>query len=422
MSRPAAGVPLSLRSAFPATAALAVIAALAGCTKPPPALAPTKPPEVVVDRPVVRDVTDYEDFTGRTEAVASVEVRARVTGYLEAIHFQDGTDVAKDAPLFQIDPKPYQAELDRAEATVKQAEAHLARVQKDYDRVLSLSKSGAISPEELDRTAGDRSEADAAVGVAKAARTLARQNLDYTKIVAPFAGRISRRYVDAGNLVKADETVLTTIVALDTVYANFDVDDRTLLRVRRLIRDGKVASARSRKTLVRVGLPDEEEHSLDGVVDFIDNKVDPGSGTLRIRAEVQNPAQNGNRLLSPGMFVRVRLPIGDPRRSVLVPEEALGTDQGQKFVYVVNAADEVVYRPVKPGSQCGPLRVIDTGLTGDERVIVSGLQRVRPGAKVAPKPAEPKPGPADPYPPGTTPQNVAGQSKPTAPTRPAAGG
>jgi RND family efflux transporter MFP subunit len=414
MPRPAAGASLLIES----FTLLAVT--LAGCTKPPVALAPTRPPEVVVDRPVVRDVTDFEDFTGRTEAVSSVEVRSRVTGYLEGIHFQDGTDVAKDALLFRIDPKPYQAEFDRTEATVKQAEAHLARVQKDYDRAVVLRTTGAISPEELDRTAGDRSEADAALAVAKAARKLAQQNLDYTKIIAPFAGRIGRRHLDAGNLVKADETILTTIVALDAVYANFDVDDRTLLRVRRLVRDGRVADARARKTHVRVGLPDEDEHSLEGIVDFDDNKVDPGTGTLRFRAEVQNPPLHGHRLLSPGMFVRIRLPIGDPRRAVLIPEEALGTDQGQKFVYVVNAADEVVYRPVKPGSQYGPLRVVETGLAGDERVIVSGLQRVRPGVKVTPRQAESKSGDSSsPGPPST---NIAGQSKPTGPTRPAAGG
>lgn len=405
---------------LPAGALLAALAVAAGCTKPPPPLAPTKPPDVVVDKPVVTDVTDYEDFTGRTEAVESVEIRARVTGYLEEIHFQDGADVPKDSLLFQIDPKPYRAELDRTEAAVKQAEARLARLQKDYERAKALA--GVISPEEADRIAGDKSEADAALGVAKASRKLAQQNLDYTKITAPFAGRISRRYIDRGNLIKADETILTTIVSLDTVYANFDVDDRTLLRVRRLIRDGKIPSARSRKTHVQVGLPDEDGHSLDGVIGFIDNKVDPGSGTLRLRADVQNPPIHGNRLLSPGMFVRIRLPIGTPKRSVLVPEEALGTDQGQKFVYVVDGKDEVVYRPVKLGSQYGQLRVVETGVSPADRVIVSGLQRVRPGTKVSPKQAEHKPAVSEPTSPGAASQNIAGQSKPTAPSRPAAGG
>ncbi len=383
-----------LRSASIRALAFAVMApaVAVGCAKPPPAVAPAKPPEVIVGRPVIRPVTDSEDFTGRTEAVASVDLRSRVTGYLDKIHFKDGADVETGQLLFTIDPRTYQAEVEKAEAAVKQADARLTRTKNDFERAESLKGRG-ISPEELDRAAGDRAEAAAAVGVAAAAKRIAVQNVDFTKITAPFKGRVSRRSVDPGNLVKADDTVLTNAVQLDPIYANFDVDDRTLLRIRRLIRGGKVESARTTPTVVQVGLPDKDGYDLTGTVDFIDTKVDPGTGTLRVRAVVPNPTF----LLSPGLFVRVRLPIGAGKPAVLVPEEAVGTDQGEKFIYVVNAKDEVEYRPVRLGGQHEGLRVVmptepvpgtparPSGVTPTDRIIVSGLQRVRAGGKVTVK-------------------------------------
>lgn len=382
---------------------LALFAAV-GCARPQPTLTPTKPPEVVVATPTVQEVTDYEDFTGRTEAFAAVEIRARVTGYLTKIEFKDGADIKQGDPLFQIDPTLYQAEVDRTKATlaqsralVQQAEAELDRAGKDFARV---SGSQAVSREEIDRITGDKAKASAAltaaqaaVGVAQASLRTAEQNLAWCRITAPLSGRLSRRSIDPGNLVKADETVLTSIVATDPIYANFDVDDRTLLRIRRLIREGKMTSARERQAQLQIGLPDEDGFSYTGVIDFSDNKLDPGTGTLRVRATVKNESVNNNRLLTPGQFVRVRLPIGLPRKAVLVPEESLGTDQGQKFVYLVREAttdkgekaQEVAYRAVKTGQAFGPLRVIESGVTDADRVIVSGHQRVRPGAMVSPK-------------------------------------
>lgn len=378
-----------------------VLAAALGCTRPPPPVAPTKPPEVVVDLPTVQTVTDYEDFTGRTEAVAAVDVRARVSGYLTKIEFKDGTDVAEGAPLFQIDPVLYQAEVERTRAALAQAKANrdqltadLSRITKDFERVQRLG--AGVSREEVDRAVGDKAKAaaalaggEAAIGVADAQLKVAEQNLAWTRVTAPLAGRISKRAYDVGNLVQADVTLLTGIVRLDPIYAYFDIDDRTLLRVRRLVREGRVPSARQRETPVQIGLPDEDGYSYTGVVDFIENSLDAGTGTLRVRASVQNK----NLLLSPKQFVRVRLPIGTPREAVLVPEESIGTDQGQKFVYVVTEAktdqgetvQQVGYRQVKPGQQYGQLRVIDSGVQAGERVIVSGLQRVRPGATVTPK-------------------------------------
>lgn len=370
-------------------------------------MVPTKPPEVIVEPPTVQTVTDFEDFTGRTEAVAAADIRARVSGYITKVAFKDGSDVLEGAPLFEIDPVLYQAEvartkaaLDQARANRDQAAADLDRATRDYDRV---GRPGTgISREEIDRATADKNKtaatlasSTAAIGVAEAQLRTAEQNLAWTKITAPFAGRLSKRAYDPGNLVQQDVTVLTSIVKLDPIYAYFDVDDRTLLRIRRLVREGRIPSARERETPVQVGLPDEDGFSYTGLVDFIDNTLDPGTGTLRVRAVVANDKQ----LLSPKQFVRVRLPVGTPHEAVLVPEEALGTDQGQKFVYVVvdgkteagEAVQKVAYRQVKPGQQFGRLRVVEDGVKAGEKVIVSGLQRVRPGAVVTAKLAEKKP-------------------------------
>ena len=388
---------------------VALLAVAAGCSRPAPPVVATKPPEVIVEAPTVQTITDFEDFTGRTEAVAAADIRARVSGYITQVQFKDGTDVPEGAPLFLIDPVLYQAEvartkaaLDQAKANRDQAAADLDRATRDYDRV---GRPGTgVSREEIDRATADRNKATAtlasaaaAIEVAEAQRRTAEQNLSWTKITAPFAGRISKRAFDPGNLVQQDVTVLTSLVKLDPIYAYFDVDDRTLLRIRRLVREGRIPSARERETPVQVGLPDEDGFSYTGLVDFIDNSLDPGTGTLRVRAVVPN----AKLLLSPKQFVRVRLPIGTPREAVLVPEESLGTDQGQKFVYVVvdgksdkgEPVQQVAYRQVKPGQQFGRLRVVEDGVKAGERVIVSGLQRVRPGATVTTKTqaAEPKP-------------------------------
>jgi len=343
---------------------------------------PTAPPpqEVYVALPVVQQITDTDVFTGRTEAVNTVEVRARVTGYLEKALFKDGADVKEGDLLFEIDPRTYRAEYQRTLADVTRAEVHFQRLDNDYKRAAALLPRKAISQEEYDKIAGDRAEAEAAVGVAKASRDFAKQNLDFCKVTAPLTGRISRRQIDPGNLVKADDTPLTVIVALDPMYVYFDVDERSLLRFRRLIQEGKLRSARETRVTVAMGLADETGFPHEGYIDFAENRVDPQTGTLRARCVFPNP----NRILSPGLFARVRVPIGAPHQAILVSERALGTDQGEKFLYVVNDEDQVVYRKVRIGSLQGGLRVIDEGLEPGERVIVSGLQRVRPRTTVAP--------------------------------------
>lgn len=336
-------------------------------------------PEVIVAEPVIREITDYEDFSGRTEAINSIEVRARVTGYLDKVRFTEGMEVKKGDPLFEIDPRAYRAEVNRTEASVAQNDSRLKRLEMDRKRAAELISTRAISQEDFDRITGDYNEAAAAVKVAEAAGELARLNLNFCVVTAPISGKISRQLIDPGNLVRADDTLLTTIIAHDPIYAYFDVDERTMLKMRRKIRSGQIKSIREASVPVFLGLVDEEGFPHEGKIDFVDNRVDAMTGTLRLRAVFRNP----NRLLTPGLFVRVRQPIGGPHSAILVSEKAVGTDQGQKFVFVVNDKDEVVHRPLK---KVGPLhdglRVVEEGIEPGERIVVKGLQRVRPGIKV----------------------------------------
>ncbi|MFO0951261.1 MAG: efflux RND transporter periplasmic adaptor subunit [Isosphaeraceae bacterium] len=366
------------------TAALllgSVWVALSGCERVQPKLAPPKPPEVLYTMPVTDYVTDFEEFTGRTEAVFTINITARVTGYLEKVMFKDGDEVKKDDVLFEIDPRPYVAELARAKAAVEQSEAHLTRLEADLRRASNLLSRGNISREEYDRVVGDRNEAEASVGIAKANLRLAELNEGFTRIRSPIDGRLGRRLVDPGNLVKADDTPLVTIVSVDPMYVTFDIDERTELKRRRL--DSARDSAGPQSGLpILAGLSDERDFTHKGVINFSDNRIDPGTGTLRVRATMQNPSPH---MLSPGMFARVRLPIGSPKKSVLVPEQAVGTDQGRKFLYVLNDKDEIISIPVEVGKLERGMRVVEKGLRTNQRVVVSGLQRVRPGAKVVPK-------------------------------------
>jgi RND family efflux transporter MFP subunit len=358
-------------------------AGAAGCERPQLDLPPPKPPVVIVAKATTDYVTDFEDFTGRTDAIPSVSVLARVQGYLEKVHFKDGDEVKEGDPLFEIDSRPYKANLDQTEATLAQAEAHLTRLAADYKRAATLYQRGSLSREEFDKVTGDRAEAEAAVGIARAQYDLAKLNVAFCKISAPISGRLSRRMVDPGNLVTADTTSLTSIVSQDPMYVYFDVDERTLLRLRRMVKEGKLQTRAQRAIPVLIGLSDEEGYSMKGFIDFSDNRLDAATGTLRVRARVDNPKPY---VLSPGLFVRVRLPIGDPHRSVLVEERAVGTDQGQKFVYVVNDKHEVQTRRIKVGRLLEDgRRVVDESLNEGEQVVVNGIQRIRPGIKVEPR-------------------------------------
>jgi multidrug efflux system membrane fusion protein len=358
---------------------LLLSAAAAGCGAaggPPPA---PKPAEVVVSRAFERGVTDYEEFQGKTDAVKSVDVRAHVSGYLDRYDFIDGAEVTKGDVLFEIDPRPFKAELARADANVVLADAHVKRLQYDFERAQTLLSKGSISREDYDKASGDLDEARATVKSVKAARDAAELNVTYSRVIAPISGRISRRLVDPGNMVKADDTMLTRIVSLDPIYAYFDIDERTFLRIERFY-EKQGGSADGRKNApVEMGLSDEQGFPRAGTIDFTDNRVDPDSGSVWLRGVFPNP----NKFLTPGLFVRVRLPVGQAHTATLIPEQALATDQGQKFVWVVDdkadaeGKNKATYRRIHLGAQHGSLRVVTEGIKPGERVIVSGLQRVR---------------------------------------------
>jgi multidrug efflux system membrane fusion protein len=339
-----------------------------------------RPLEVPVAQPVARGVTDYEDFTGRTEAATSVELRARVTGYLVKVLFKDGAEVKRGELLFEIDPRPYQAELEKAQAGLTLAEARFQRAEADGKRARALLEKKAIGAEDFDKIAAEREEAAAGVRVARAGLDLARLNLDFTRVTSPIDGRIGRRLLDPGNLVKADETVLAKVVGEDPMYAYFDMGERTLLRIRGAVSGGRLKRPPDGAVPVFVGLAGEEGYPHRGSIDFINNQVNPATGTVSVRVVVPNPKlPGGERLLSPGMFVRVRLPVSGPYQALLVTDRVVMADQGLKYVFVVNDKDAVEYRRVTTGALQGDgLRVIAEGLKADEWVVVGSLKGLRP--------------------------------------------
>jgi RND family efflux transporter MFP subunit len=354
---------------------------LGGCKHEPPALAATPPPVVMISLPVEREVRDYYEYTGRTAAVEAVDVRARVSGYLVKVNFQEGSVVKKGDLLFQIDPRPFQAVLDEAKGQVAQLEARLARAEADVARYERLLPKGAASQKDLDTAIADRGEARAGIQSARAAVDRAALDLEFTKVTAPISGRIGRYLITEGNLVITDSTLLTTIVSIDPMYAYFDADEGSVLQVRQLIREGKLHSARDVAVPVLLGLANETGYPHQGTVNFVDNQVNPQTGTLRLRGVFPNV----DKALEPGYFVRVQLLIGQSRRALLVTERAIDTDQGQKILYVVNDKNEVLSHPIRVGALHDGLRVIEEGVQPGERVIVNGLLQVRPGIIVEPK-------------------------------------
>jgi RND family efflux transporter MFP subunit len=415
--------------------ALLAWAALAGCGRTPKEVAPPEPPPFQVAAAVSDEVTDYEEFPGHLDAVKSVEVRARVGGYLVGVQFEDGAEVEEGAALFRIDPRPYQAELERADARVHQAEARLARIDAEVRRATNLFGRGAINREEADRTAGDHAEARAALDSSRAALAMARLNLDYTGVTAPLGGRLGRRLVDPGALVRAGVTPLTTIVELDPIYVYLTVDEQTL---RRLQGFAKSLGNGEHELTALVGLADQPgEFPFPVKISFSDNQINAASGTLEVRGAIANPIlpEEGRTLRNarpfiPGMYARVRVPLGSPRRALLVPERSLGTDQGRRFLYVVDDRGKAAYRPVTAGSSHKGMRVIEQGLRAGERFIASDTTRVTPGMTVTPVPVADawtlageetaSPGPATPPAPGR-PQAPPPSATAPAPAGPAAG-
>jgi RND family efflux transporter MFP subunit len=361
---------------------LCVCLAMTGCARPP-AGPPAKPVSVQVSVPVEREVTEYAEYTAQIAAVDSVQVKAHVWGYLDKVNFKEGALVKKGDVLLEIDPRPYQAQLDQAKAKVAQDQAQFRFDDADYQRNLTAFRRGAASQTDLDKSAAARDVDLANIAADKAAVESNELNLQYTKIIAPVSGRISRYYVTVGNLIQGGDqggTLLTTIVSVDPIYANFDMDERTVQRVGQLIREGRAESASSTGWPVALGLATEDGFPHRGTINFVDNQVNPKTGTLRMRCMFPNP----DEALTPGFFARVRVPVSPPHQALLVNDQALDNDQGQRILYVLNEKNEVLSRPVHLGQMHGGLREITGGLKPGDRAIVSGLMQVRPGAAVEP--------------------------------------
>ena len=371
-----------------------VLTLAAGCDRKPATTAANEAPTVTVSKPVQKDVTDYVDFTGRTDAIVNTEIRPRVTGYLVGMPFQEGSVVKKDEVLFQIDDRPYKAALDLAKATLEVAKASLVKAQADYDIGLSVQKqsAGAISQQELTKRLGARDEAIGNVDRAKADLANAQLNFDWCKVKAPADGQVGRYQYTLGNLVNQNETVLTSVVSQEPMYVYFDVDENNLLYIyRKLVLPSKVDPLKG-EIPVLMELADETNFPHKGYINFGNNIVNPSTGTMTLRGVFENPGNSvGKRLLRPGMFVRVRLPLGKPHPALLVADQAIGTDQNNKYLLTVDDKNKVDYRRITPGPlEEGGLRVVD-GIKTDEWIIVSGLQMVRPGQEVK---IDPEPMPA----------------------------
>jgi multidrug efflux system membrane fusion protein len=374
-----------LRSRYALAATFAALIAIAGGVAVlrgqgnNTATAATAPPAAPVDvaEVVERSITDWQSYSGRLEAVDRVEIRPRVSGTLVAVHFKDGSLVHKGDELFTIDPLPYQAEVDRAEANLAGAKARVAYTASEMARAQRLIADNAIARRDLEQKQNDAREAAANLKAAQAALEIARLNLGYTRIVAPVSGRVSRAEVTVGNLVAAGagSTPLTTLVSVDPMYASFDVDEQSFLKYVNPARTGK-----SGQVPVFMGLANEDGYSRQGKVQYVDNRLDTSSGTIRVRATFDNP----DGALVPGLYARIRLGGGDPHKAILIDEKALGTDQSKRFVMVVDAQNKAQYREVQLGSAQDGLRVVSAGLKPGERIVVNGLQRVRPGDAVDP--------------------------------------
>jgi len=337
-----------------------------------------------VSKPAQRVVTDYVDFTGRTDAVKAVDIRPRVTGYLLQMPFKEGSEVKVGDLLFEIDPGPYQAQVNQAQSQVVLNEAALKLAQTTYERALLLLEKKAISQQEFDQNKATVEEAQARIDASKSSLELYKLNLAFCKVTSPIDGQVSRYYLTTGNLVNQDQTLLTTVVSLDPMYVYFDMDEPTLLRIRLAINSGAIKIVSDAKFPMLMGLQGEEGFPHHGNVDFVNNQVNSATGSIAVRGVFENSKpEGGTRLLSPGMFVRVRLPIGQPHAALLVIDRAIASDQGLKFVYVVDSAHKVQYRRVTIGAlQEDGLREITQGLTADEWVLVGGLQQVRPHLEI----------------------------------------
>jgi multidrug efflux system membrane fusion protein len=362
-------------------------ALVAACSKQGPPAPP--PPAVTVTTVAERDVQEWDEFQGRVEATDSVEIRPRVSGYVEEVRFAEGKEVRKGDVLFVIDQRPYRAEVQRAEATLVQARTQVELWRSDVERAKNLLAARAISQEEYDTRIAAQRGGEAAVEGAQAALDLAKLNMEFTTVTSPIDGRAGQALIRPGNLVTAGAngsgaTLMTTVVAIDPVYVYFEGDENIYLKYGALARQGTRPSSRDTRNPIRMGLANEAGYPHLGYMDFVDNQLNPRTGTIRGRAVFDNK----DRLFTPGLFARLQLVGSGTYRAALLPDQAVGTDQDRKFALVVTADNKVEYRGITLGPMIDGLRVVKDGLKGGDKVIVTGLQRVRPGMVVAPTEVE----------------------------------
>ena len=350
------------------------------------------PPKVTIAQPLEQEVIDYLEFTGTTRAFEEVQVRARVAGFLQSMHFTPGTLVEKGNLLFRIDPREYKAAVNAAQAQLDSANAQLSRAEKEFARAEKLFKQKAGAQSNVVKWRGERDVAKAAVMQAKAKLERARLDLSYTKVTAPIKGRVSRNYVDPGNLVgEGEPTLLTKITVWDPMYAYFNLNERDLLKVMAMYRqtikekglDPDTDPDIDAEIPLFLGLANEEGYPHKGTVDFAESGVDPGTGTLQLRGVFPNPGKP--KVLFPGLFTRIRMPVDKRENALLVTERAIGADQGGRYLLAVNSENVVEKRPIRMGRLVDGLSVIEEGVQPGEWVVVNGLQRARPGAKVDPE-------------------------------------
>jgi RND family efflux transporter MFP subunit len=359
---------------------LAILVGANGCRKaasaPPPPLA-----SVTVAKPIPRELSEWDEYTGRLGAVASVEVRARVSGYIESTHFKEGSEVKQGDLLFVIDPRRYNAQLAQANAELARAKAALELATAEAERAARLVQTKAISTEEADVKVKTRAGAEASLASAQAQVDQATLEVEFTRVTAPISGRVGRKLVTEGNLITGGvggATMLTTIVQLDPIYAYFDVDERSALKYRELARQGKRLSALHSAIPAQMGLANQEGFPHTGMIDFVDNEISTTTGSIRARGVFTNK----DRLMTPGFFARVRIPGSGTYQAMLVRDTAIGSDQGKPFVYIIDGSDKAAVRNVVTGPLEDGLRIIREGLTPEDRVVINGLMSVRPGAQV----------------------------------------
>jgi multidrug efflux system membrane fusion protein len=342
---------------------------------------PVPPPEVSVSFPITREITDALEYTGTTAAPASVEIRPRVTGFLEKVHFEPRARLKEGEVLFTIDARPFKSAMDRASADQAAKQAQLVKAEFDAEKIERLFKDGNASPDEMTKETANRDALRAALAASKAMVEQATLELGWCQVTSPIAGRAGRNLIDVGNIVQADQTVMAKIVNDDSIYAYFNAGEQDILKLRERVRqEGTNPSSDKLSLPIHMGLMTEQGFPHEGVIDYASPELDKTTGTMQVRGVFAN----ADGVLLPGLFVRVRVPIGKPYQGMQVTERALGSDQGQRYLLVVNDKNVVEYRPVTVGTLQNGLRVITAGVSAKDQVIVNGLQRVRPGLTVKP--------------------------------------